>query len=116
MFALDATSALPCGVKSSTRITSSGLQDGCANYCPPGIDLQIAEHACQKYSGRVGRSAGAKNLDEKEIGLAVIAHIRHTQTNYDELLAKGYERAEARSIVNDRIDKVLESWRRANKN
>ncbi len=84
--------------------------------CPPGIELQIAEHACQKYSGRVGRSAGAKNLDEKEIGLAVIAHIRHTQTNYDELLAKGYERAEARSIVNDRIDKVLESWRRANKN
>jgi hypothetical protein len=27
----------------------------------------IAEHACQKYSGRVGRSLGAKGLEQKPI-------------------------------------------------
>src|SRR5688572_19987511 len=35
--------------------------------------------------GRVGRSAAAKSLDENAINLAVQAHIRHTETNYDEL-------------------------------
>src|SRR5947208_2691724 len=30
--------------------------------CPPGVDLAIAQHACLKYSGRVGRSAAAKAL------------------------------------------------------
>ncbi len=34
--------------------------------CPAGREQVIAEHACQKYSGRVGRSAGAKNLVRKE--------------------------------------------------
>jgi hypothetical protein len=32
--------------------------------CPPGRDVVIAEHACLKYSGRVGRSAAAKSFDE----------------------------------------------------
>ena len=39
------------------------LQNGCASYvphCPAGREQIIAEHACQKYSGRVGCSAGAK--------------------------------------------------------
>lgn len=30
--------------------------------CPPGVEQIIAEQACQKYSGRVGRSAAAKKL------------------------------------------------------
>lgn len=30
--------------------------------CPLGRELVIAEHACLKYSGRVGRSVAAKNL------------------------------------------------------
>jgi hypothetical protein len=54
--------------------------------CPAGREQVIAEHACQKYSGRVGRSAGAKSLDEEFGRLAVIAHIRHAETNYDEFL------------------------------
>jgi hypothetical protein len=33
--------------------------------CPAGREQVIAEHACQKYSGRVGRSAQAKSLDDK---------------------------------------------------
>ena len=78
---------------------------------PAGREQVIAEHACQKYSGRVGRSAGAKNLDEEFIRLAVIAHIRHAETNYDEFLAQGMERREARSEAQDEIDQVLARWK-----
>jgi hypothetical protein len=79
--------------------------------CPAGREQIIAEHACQKYSGRVGRSAQAKNLDEKSILLAVIAHIRHAETNYDELLMQGMDRSSARYEVKDVIDKTVESWK-----
>jgi hypothetical protein len=33
----------------------------------PGRERSIAEFACQKYSGRVGRSAAAKQLDEDAV-------------------------------------------------
>ena len=75
-----------------------------------GRDQIIAEHACRKYTGRVGRSAAAKSLDENAILLAVIAHIRHRETNYDDLLGSGWERSDARSAVAGRIDEVLNRW------
>jgi len=56
--------------------------------CLAGRETVIAEHACQKYSGRVGRSAAAKALDEEAAGLAVIAHVQHAETDYDALLAQ----------------------------
>lgn len=77
---------------------------------PPERANAIAEHACEKYSGRVGRSAAAKDLDESAVRLAVIAHIRHRETIYDELLAKGYERWEARALVQSEVDLVLSRW------
>lgn len=79
--------------------------------CPSGREQTIAEHACQKYSGRVGRSAAAKELDEAAVRMAVAAHVRHAETNYDDLLSGGRERFEARSLVSEQIDRVLESWR-----
>jgi hypothetical protein len=78
--------------------------------CPPGRQTTIAEHACLKYSGRVGRSASAKKLDEPAIRLAVIAHIRHTETNYDDLLARGTLRRAARAEVDEAINGVLRRW------
>jgi hypothetical protein len=78
--------------------------------CPPGREVAIAEHACLKYSGRVGRSAEAKSLDEQAIRLAVVAHIRHTETRYDELLAAGHERSEARAEAKGIVDRVLARW------
>jgi hypothetical protein len=80
-------------------------------HCPSGREQQIAEHACRKYSGRVGRSAFAKSLNEAAVRLAVIAHIRHRETNYDELLGHGFPRYEARSDVRARVDHICESWR-----
>jgi hypothetical protein len=59
--------------------------------CPAGRETAIAEHACLNYSGRIDRSAAGENLDEEAARLAMVAHIRHTQTRYDELLARGSE-------------------------
>lgn len=79
--------------------------------CPIGCEQVIAQPACQKFSGRVGRSAGAKRLDEEFINLAVVAHIRHADTNYDELLSQGMDRSLAREEVHEQIDEVLARWR-----
>jgi hypothetical protein len=78
--------------------------------CPAGRATVIAEHACLKYSGRVGRSAAAKALDETAVRLAVVAHIRHTETHYDDLLTGGMARREARAEVEGTIQQVLQRW------
>lgn len=80
--------------------------------CPDGTAKSIAEHACRKYSGRVGRSAAAKEFDEKMIELAVRAHIRHRHTNYDGLLMRGWDRGEARARVQSDTEEVLRKWAR----
>jgi hypothetical protein len=78
--------------------------------CPTGREREIAEHACLKYSGRVGRSAAARSFDEEAVRLAVLAHVRHRETNYDELLGKGWLRGEARAHVRDDVDRVCRQW------
>jgi len=78
--------------------------------CPARTAASIAEHACAKYSGRVGRSAAAKALDEHAIRLAVVAHVRHVETPYDGLLMDGWERAKARRQVEDAVRTVLTKW------
>lgn len=82
--------------------------------CPPGRPTSIAEHACRKYSGRVGRSSAAKQLDSQAVQLAVAAHVRHCETRYDEFLARGCDRREARDRVRDELDHILQSWREHN--
>jgi hypothetical protein len=77
---------------------------------PAGAEQAIAEHACRKYSGRVGRSAAAKALDEEAVFLAVQAHVRHAHTDYDELLARYGDRALARHEVRARIEELLDAW------
>jgi hypothetical protein len=49
-------------------------------------------------------------LDEEAVRLAVIAHIRHTETKYDELLSRGYDRREARAEVEEDVHRVLQEW------
>jgi len=79
--------------------------------CPSGREVEIAEHACLKYSGRIGRSAAAKEFDEYAIQLAVIAHIRHVETEYDQYLASYYDRQDAREQVKDTVDSILLKWK-----
>ena len=78
--------------------------------CPSGREMTIAQHACLKYSGRVGRSASAKKLEEDAVRLAVVAHIRHAETNYDTLLAEGYDRQDARMEVRKEVDRTVSQW------
>ncbi len=79
--------------------------------CPQGRESEISDYACLKYSGRVGRSASAKQLDDNAVNLAVIAHVRHCETDYDSLLMLGYDRYDARETIKDRIDTILSYWR-----
>lgn len=78
--------------------------------CPAKRERQIAAHACRKYTGRIGRSAAAKSFDEAAVRLAVAAHIRHQETDYDELLAAECGRLEARAQVRYQVDEILRSW------
>jgi hypothetical protein len=79
--------------------------------CPDAERRTIAEHACLKYSGRIGRSAAARRFDAAAIELAVGAHVRHRYTRYDALLAYGVDRGDARASVRDAVGAVLERWR-----
>jgi hypothetical protein len=81
--------------------------------CPPDEADAIAKHACEKYSRRIGRSADAKEFDDSAIDLAVKAHVRHAHTKYDRLLARGFERSDARADVASAVGQVLDRWSRA---
>ncbi len=78
--------------------------------CPPEEAARIAAWTCRKHSGRVGRSAAAKELDPQALRLAVIAHIRHEHTRYDELLMQHGDRRQARELVRAEIEKRLARW------
>jgi hypothetical protein len=79
--------------------------------CPPPTRRSIAEHACEKYSGRIGRTAAAREFYPDAIELAVRAHVRHQYTRYDELLGEGIDRRDARGIVGPEVDETLQRWR-----
>lgn len=78
---------------------------------PSGREQAIAEHACRKYSDRIGRTASAKALDADAVALAIAAHVRHCETPYDQLLAAGLGRAQARSEVLRDVQRIMASWR-----
>jgi hypothetical protein len=78
--------------------------------CPVDREIEIAQHACRKYSGRVGRSARAKELNPKAVRLAVMAHIRHQETEYDDLLTQGWARSDARERVLERVNALHDAW------
>jgi hypothetical protein len=79
--------------------------------CPAGRATAIAEHTGVRGSGRIGRSAAGRALDENAITLAVVASVRHQDTGYDTLLMSGLPRDAARDQVRPAIDRVLTAWR-----
>ena len=88
---------------------------------PEGEVIEIVKHACEKRSGRVGRT---RTKDYHEIAfLAVRAHIRHNHTAYDRILREelqyldryDYEgkqdaKQSARLEVADQINKKCLEW------
>ncbi|RKT04099.1 hypothetical protein BX286_2043 [Streptomyces sp. 3211.6] len=79
--------------------------------CPPERAQAIAAHASVRGSGRVGRTAAGRALDEQAVSMAVRAAVRHTDTEYDALLMAGVHRFEARARLAARIDAILDGWR-----
>jgi hypothetical protein len=58
----------------------------------------------------VGRSAAGRALDADALTLAVVASIRHEDTDYDDLLMSGVPREEARDRIRPAIDRILAAW------
>ena len=59
--------------------------------------------------------AGAKHMKALPpaiaVWLATIAHVRHQHTDYEKLLAEGYDRDSARFFVVGQTNTVLTGWR-----
>jgi hypothetical protein len=81
--------------------------------CPADRAQAIARHAGERGSGRVGRTAAARVFDENAVRLAVIASIRHEDTEYDRLLMAGVPRRDARARIADTIERVTAEWQAA---
>ena len=47
---------------------------------------------------------------ENAAWLSLVAYARHTMTDYDALLAEGYDRDSARFFVAGELDELLASW------
>ncbi|MEU7069137.1 DUF2293 domain-containing protein [Streptomyces narbonensis] len=79
--------------------------------CPGDRATEISEHASAKGSGRVGRTAAGRSLDQGAVTAAVRASVRHVDTPYDSLLMRGVPRHQARTRVAPAIETVLRAWR-----
>jgi hypothetical protein len=78
--------------------------------CPAARARAIARRAAAPGSGRVGRSAVARDRPERAVELAVLASIRHEDTDYDDLLMAGVDRHDARERVRNDVDQILRRW------
>ncbi|EJT81147.1 hypothetical protein GGTG_01131 [Gaeumannomyces tritici R3-111a-1] len=78
-------------------------------HAPADSVAAISRHALVKRSRRVGRST---MMDmEHKVRLAVVAHIRHVETDYEALLRKGgIEREDARRQTWKRTNEVADRW------
>ncbi|MDP2999703.1 MAG: DUF2293 domain-containing protein [Bryobacterales bacterium] len=79
--------------------------------CPPQEAAAIAGHTAVRSSGRVGRTAAGRKLDEHALTAAVTAAVRHRHTKYDSILESGVDRALAREQVADQVQAILAAWR-----
>jgi hypothetical protein len=56
-------------------------------------------------------SPGLKTASpEAAAWLSAIAYIRHTHSDYDDLLAEGYDEDSARHFCLDQINQILADW------
>lgn len=79
--------------------------------CPVERARAIAGHTAMRGSGRVGRSAAGRALDDDALSAAVVASVRHEDTGYDAMLAAGVPRDDARERIRADVDAVLGGWR-----
>jgi hypothetical protein len=79
--------------------------------CPVDRAEAIALHAAARGSGGVGRSAAGRAFEPDAVRLAVVASVRHVDTDYDALLMSGVDRESARAQVHQRVEDVVNAWR-----
>lgn len=72
----------------------------------PMIPLDQALRVKQLAAKSAMRDLPAQNA----VWLALVSHVRHAHTDYDQLLEEGYDRESARHFVLDDINNVLQSW------
>ena len=74
-----------------------------ARKIPPHEFGAVVDHALD--------SAGLKSATpETAAWLSLVAYVRHTFTDYDDLLAQGYDRDSARHFVMNEMTEVLSHW------
>ena len=84
----------------------AGIEDALrrlAPKMPPHEFGAVVDHALDS---RGLRSA----TPETAAWLSLVAYVRHMLTEYDDLLAQGYDQDSARYFVADDIKQVLEAW------
>ena len=64
----------------------------------------------QDVLARAGGPRMRELVPEAALWLALVSHIRHRYTDYDQLLDEGYERDSARFFVLDATNEVLARW------
>lgn len=70
---------------------------------PPHEFSAVIDHACDSPGLH---TAGA----ESAAWLSLVAYLRHTFTDYDTLLAEGYDRDSARHFVAGDMQTLLDEW------
>jgi hypothetical protein len=74
-----------------------------APHIPPHEFAVVVDHASD--------SRGLKmSSPETAAWLSLVAYVRHAFTDYDDLLAQGYDQDSARFFVADEIESVLRRW------
>ena len=76
---------------------------GLAPRIPPHEVASVVDHAVDS----PGLSVAAPEI---AAWLSLVAYVRHTLTDYDELLREGYDQASARHFVTDEIAAILAGW------
>ena len=79
--------------------------------CPAAEVKEIAVYMAARGSGRAGRTAAGKAMDEGALTAAVTAAVRHNHTKYEDMLARGVERSTAREQVYEKVQAMLAGWR-----
>ena len=67
-----------------------------------------------EFAAVVDRAVDSPGLNvaapETAAWLSLVAYVRHTFTDYDELLREGYDQESARHFVTDEIATILTGW------
>lgn len=70
---------------------------------PPHEFGAVVDHAMDSPGLRVASP-------ENAAWLSLVAYVRHAMTEYDELLAQGYDQDSARFFVADGMQEILAAW------